>query len=173
VKTTPIQKPARILLWTSLIVAAATAWSAVSARRTTPLIVPTVSAEEVFKYLREGRKVIFIDAREGAEYNESHIPGALNLSLRELEQMGPRGRELLGDPDLVVAYCLKDFRGFEVARALQGLGVTVASTLSEQGINGWKQRGLPVTQAGTTGDSEVERALAACVESAALCGASK
>jgi hypothetical protein len=84
--------------------------------------------------------------------------------------MGHRSRELLGDPDLVVAYCLKDFRGFEVARALQGLGVPVASTLSEQGINGWKHRGLPVTSAGAAGDSEVERALAACVEFPSSCG---
>ena len=159
-------------MWVCLIVTAATAWAASTARHS-PLIIPTVSADEVFQHLREGRKVIFIDAREGEEYTESHIPGALNLSLRELEQMGSRGRELLGDPDLVVAYCLKDFRGFEVARALQGLGVTVASTLSEQGINGWKHRGLPVTQASNKGDSEVERAFSACVESAALCGAAK
>lgn len=160
-----------IAIWVLPIVVTAAVWSATSAWRTGPLIVPTVSADEVFRYLREGRKVVFIDARENAEYNESHIPGALNLSLRELEQMGPRGRELLGDPDLVVAYCLKDFRGFEVARALQGLGVSVASTLSEQGINGWKERGLPVTSASAAGDTQVERALAACVESPKLCGA--
>lgn len=167
------RKLARIAIWALPIVVAATAWSAASAWRAAPLVVPTVSAEEVLRYLREGRKVVFIDARERAEFDESHIPGALNLSLRELQDMGERGRELLDDPDLVVAYCLKDFRGFEVARALQGLGVPVASTLSERGINGWKDRGLPVTNPSTTGDTAVERALAACVESPSACGVTK
>ena len=164
------RKLASVACWAISIIAQATAWSAATAWRKSPLVVPTVSAEEVFQYLREGRKVVFIDARERAEFDESHIPGALNLSLRELQEMGGRARELLDDPDLVVAYCLKVFRGFEVARALQGLGVPVASTLSEQGINGWKKRGFPVTNAGKGGDTAVERALAACVESVQMCG---
>jgi rhodanese-related sulfurtransferase len=153
------------------VLAVAAGWSVISAHRAEPLLVPAVSADKVLEYIRDGRKVIFIDARENAEYAETHIPGAINLSLRDLEELGPKARELLQDPDLVVAYCLKDFRGYEVARALQGIEVRDAVTLSEQGINGWKKRGLPVDGAGGADDQESKRKLLACASAPQSCKA--
>jgi rhodanese-related sulfurtransferase len=158
-------------MWVIPVLALATAWSATVARHDSPMMVPAVSADTVLGYIRDGRKVIFIDARERAEFDESHIPGAINLSLRELEELGANGGGLLQNPDLVVAYCLKDFRGYEVARALQGLGVPAAATLTEQGINGWRKRGLPVDMAGSSDDQLSARALAACAERPNSCEA--
>ena len=153
------------------ILAVAAGYSVLSARQSVPLIVPAVSADTVLNYIREGRKVIFIDSRESAEFAESHIPGAINVSLRDLQELGPRAKQLLQDPDLVVAYCLKDFRGYEVARALQNLEVRDAATLSEQGINGWKKLGLPVDGAGSADDVDAARKLQACAESPQSCRA--
>ena len=153
------------------ILAVAAGLSVMAERRSEPLIVPAVSADTVLSYIREGRKVIFIDSRESAEFAESHIPGAINVSLRDLQELGPRAKQLLQDPDLVVAYCLKDFRGYEVARALQNLEVRDAATLSEQGINGWKKRGLPIDGAGSSDDKDAARKLQACAESPQSCKA--
>ncbi len=153
------------------ILAVAAGYTVMSARHSLPLIVPAVSADVVLTYIREGRKVIFIDSRESAEFAESHIPGAINVSLRDLQELGPRAKQLLQDPDLVVAYCLKDFRGYEVARALQNLDVRDAATLSEQGINGWKKLGLPVDGAGSADDMDAARKLQACAEAPQSCKA--
>src|SRR5438445_9611509 len=83
-------------------------------------LVPVASTTEVLNLIQQGKKVVFVDAREKQEWREEHIPGAINVSLREVRQLDQR---TLGDPDLVVAYCLKDFRGFEVAKALRQSGV--------------------------------------------------
>ena len=155
------------------VIAVAAGWSVFHERRSSPMIVPAVSAEPVLGYIRDGRKVIFIDARESAEYAEQHIPGAINLSLRELRELGPKAKQLLQDPDLVIAYCLKDFRGYEVARALQDLDVRDAATLSEQGINGWKKRGLPVDNAGSADDRDSTHKLLACAELPNSCKVAK
>jgi rhodanese-related sulfurtransferase len=161
------------VLWVIPAIALTAGWSIFSERRDTPMIVPAVSADAVLGYIRDGRKVVFIDARESAEYAEEHIPGAVNLSLRELRELGPKAKELLQDPDLVIAYCLKDFRGYEVARALQALDVRSAATLSEQGINGWKKRGLPVDQAGPVDDRDSARKLVGCAEAPHSCVAAQ
>src|SRR3954447_6614171 len=91
-------------------------------------LVPVASTAEVLEYIRSGKKVVFVDAREPQEWQEEHIPGAINVSLREVAQLDKR---VLGDPDLVVAYCLKDFRGFEVAKALRNAGVGKSLILAE------------------------------------------
>jgi rhodanese-related sulfurtransferase len=175
---TPLEKNAGKAWLLSLlcvvpVFAVAASWSVFHERRVSPLIVPTIDADAVLGYIRDGRKVIFIDARENAEYAEEHIPGAINLSLRELAALGPKARQLLQDPDLVIAYCLKDFRGYEVARALQDLEVRDAATLSEQGINGWKKRGLPVDSAGSADDRDSARKLLACAEVPNSCTAAQ
>ena len=57
-----------------------------------------------------------IDVRSPGEFAEDHIPGAINLRIRDINadsivQLPPS--------DLYVAYCVKDFRGFEMARKLR------------------------------------------------------
>ncbi|MGQ0621520.1 MAG: rhodanese-like domain-containing protein [Panacagrimonas sp.] len=130
-------------------------------------MVPTVSADEVLALVREGKKVVFVDAREPEEWKEEHIPGAINLTLRQLGDLDPK---TLGDPDLVIAYCLKDFRGFEVAKALQRSGVDSAGILSELGINGWKKRGLPTVTLGSGESTGMDR-LRVCASDSSKCGA--
>jgi rhodanese-related sulfurtransferase len=129
-------------------------------------LLPVASTEEVLAYLREGKTVVFVDAREPAEFAEEHIPGAINVTLREIESMDPA---TLADPDLVVAYCLKDFRGFEVAKALNRAGVRNARTLKEQGINGWKAQGLPTFLAGEVSNDEAVSRLNRCARQPDSC----
>ncbi len=103
-------------------------------------LVRQVDQKTLLVLLAQGRRVIFVDAREPMEFKEEHIPGAMNLTLREVEKIDP---SVFLESDIVVAYCLKDFRGFEVARALQRAGVKGVHTLDIVGLNGWKRSGLP------------------------------
>jgi rhodanese-related sulfurtransferase len=131
------------------------------------LLVPVASADEVLAMIRQGKKVVFVDAREQEEWREEHIPGAINLALRDI---GKLDRKALGDADLVIAYCLKDFRGFEVAKALQDAGIQQSSILAELGINGWKKRGLPTVLANARPEDAAANQLKACADEPAACG---
>lgn len=96
---------------------------------------------QVLEALAQDKRVTFIDVREPAEYREAHIPGAVNLTLRDVE---PSAIQSLKDDDYVVAYCVKDFRGYEMAKLLKRHGVRNAVILNPFGIKGWIAEGLPV-----------------------------
>ena len=132
-----------------------------------PHFVPVSSTAQVLELIKQGKKVVFVDARERREWQEEHIPGAINVSLREV---GTLDKRTLGDPDLVVAYCLKDFRGFEVAKALRKAGVGQSLILAELGINGWKKQGLPTVVEGKRTDSQGMDLLARCARDRSQCG---
>jgi rhodanese-related sulfurtransferase len=97
------------------------------------------------------KRVVFVDTREPAEFQENHIPGAINLPLRAVSMASVAP---LREADLVVAYCIKDFRGYEVALALSRHGLSQAAVMLPRGLNGWQQSSLPVT--GLNGLSEAE-----------------
>ncbi len=103
-----------------------------------------IETAKVLETLARGRRVVFVDAREPAEYREGHIPGAINLPLRRAHA-APLPPPLRG-ADLVVPYCLKDFRGYEVAKALVRRGVANVRVMQPSGLKGWRSLGLPVAR---------------------------
>ena len=110
--------------------------------------VPEVSQQDILKKLAANEKVLFIDTRESMEFAEGHIPASINLKLREVNEASALG---LPSADLVVAYCVKDFRGYEAARKLRRLGLN-AVIMKPYGIKGWIDAGLPI--AGPRGTTE-------------------
>jgi rhodanese-related sulfurtransferase len=114
-------------------------------KSSTPNKVSLVPIADILNMMAMGKRVAFVDAREAAEYDETHIPGAINYSLR---QVTPGLRKRLDDADLVIAYCIKDFRGYEVARAIAEAGVSNVATMMPYGLAGWKSMGLPITKPG-------------------------
>lgn len=129
-------------------------------------LVPEVPLPDVLDAMAAGRKVIFVDVREADEYQEAHIPGALNLPIRAVS---PALKEQLDGADYVVSYCVKDFRGFEMAKALSEVGVKNSVIMRPYGIKGWIAEGLPVvgTQGATQAAAEIT--LARCLTSASKC----
>lgn len=105
-------------------------------------LIPLISQQEVLHYIAQGKQVVFVDAREIEEHEEEHIPGAIDLPLRDVT---PETVKSLNGKAMVIAYCLKDFRGFELAKALERAGVENVHVLAKSGINGWKALGLPTT----------------------------
>ena len=150
------------LIATQLIIAL---YSSSSNTNKTPLVGIT-STEEVLRLIREGKRVVFVDAREKEEFEEERIPGAINLTLREIDDMAP---QLIGQADLVIAYCLKDFRGYEVAKALTEVGISNLATLKHSGLNGWKSDGLPLYKPGNNTEANALAHLKQCADSPSMC----
>lgn len=117
-----------------------------------------VTPEFVHGNLAGNADLIFVDAREGQEYTEERIPGAVNVPLRDIS-----GNSLASVTNNrqapIIAYCIKDFRGYEVARALKRVGYTNVHVMTDPGLRGWKKAGLPT--AGTLPGVSDETALAA------------
>lgn len=112
-------------------------------------LIPEVPIADVLSAMRAGRRVVFVDVREPDEFAEGHIPGALNIPLRDA---GPQWVDRFKGADYVVSYCVKDFRGFEMAKALADAGVANSVIMRPYGIKGWGKLGLPIT--GRQGVSE-------------------
>ncbi len=122
--------------------------------------------QEILAFLNAGDTVVFIDTRESDEFEEGHIPGAINIKLRDISGELPLA---VKNADVVVPYCVKDFRGFEVAKRLKDLGVKTVGLMNPWGIAGWKSVGLPVS--GTRGLQPLEaiQKLEDCVKQPSEC----
>jgi ArsR family transcriptional regulator len=106
-----------------------------------------VSREELLSRLRDGL-VTVLDVRPADEFALGHLPGAVNIPLREL---GERLAEL--DPSQeVVAYCRGAYcvLSFEAVAALRAHGFKARRL--EDGFPEWKAAGLPVGHARSCAD---------------------
>lgn len=110
--------------------------------------VQSIPLDKVLELVATENRPLFIDTRETLEFDEGHVPGAINLKLRDIDELTA---EKLAGVELAIAYCVKDFRGYEMARKLRSLGVN-AAIMTPHGMRGWVSAGLPV--AGERGDAE-------------------
>jgi rhodanese-related sulfurtransferase len=129
-------------------------------------LVPEIPIETLLTEMKTGKSVVFVDVREPDEFAEAHIPDALNIQLRELDKDDIAAVQ---DADYVVAYCIKDFRGFEMARSLRDAGVSNAVILNPYGIKGWIADGLPTVGAQAMTEKDAKQRLAECVASPQIC----
>jgi rhodanese-related sulfurtransferase/DNA-binding transcriptional ArsR family regulator len=98
-----------------------------------------VSREELLEKSRAG-VVTVLDVRPPDEFALGHLPGAVNIPLRELEA---RLAELDGAQE-IVAYCRGPYcvLSYEAVAALRARGFTVRRL--EDGLPEWRAAGLPV-----------------------------
>lgn len=98
-----------------------------------------ISRAELLERARDGL-VTVLDVRPADEFASGHVPGALNIPLRDLEL---RISEL--DPDQeIVAYCRGAYcvMSFEAVAALRARGFRALRL--EDGLPEWKAAGLPI-----------------------------
>lgn len=117
----------------------------IASRGTTKVV--EYSTQHVLSMIHANRKVVFVDTREDAEFGEKRIPHAMNIKLREVNASHAKQ---LNDADLVIAYCIKDFRGYEVAKALKEVGVKNIGIMNPFGLKGWIDSGLPIANSTNT-----------------------
>ena len=96
---------------------------------------------DTYKALQEGAQLVVIDARSEEAYRESHIPGALNLPHRTMDETTTAD---LDRDALYVTYC--DGIGCNAstrgALKMSQLGFKVKELLG--GIDWWQRDGYPI-----------------------------
>lgn len=92
----------------------------------------SISKQEVQHHLQKGDKVTIVDVRSKEEYDEKHIPEAINIPLDELVEL----IDQLVKQELVITACGKGGgRSEEGAEKLNQLGVN--AVFLERGTFGW------------------------------------
>lgn len=129
--------------------------------------VKELSIDQLLSEVALDKEVVFVDTREPAEFARSHIPGAINIPMRDLNAAV---YEQLKQADRVISYCVKDFRGYEVARQMLDNGVNNAAVMKPHGLSGWRSTGLPLASASLSEVAARER-LAQCARDRQLCEA--
>ncbi len=106
--------------------------------------VKTVSLMQAHALWQEGQ-TLFVDAREPQEYQELHIPGALNLTPETLENEGERAVAGIGKDRRIVVYCGQAScdAALKVAEKLQSLGYTQVLAFIG-GFQAWDEATYPV-----------------------------
>jgi rhodanese-related sulfurtransferase len=130
------------------------------------VMVPEMPIPTLLGHIRSGAKTIFIDVREPDEFSENHIPGAINLLIKDADKSTT---QFLKSYDIVVAYCIKDFRGFEMAKKLKSLGISQAVILNPFGIKGWIDSKLPVYQQDKINDQKAKMLFETCINQPSDC----
>jgi rhodanese-related sulfurtransferase len=81
-------------------------------------------------------KVFIVDARDAAQYDKEHIPGAINIEWRQAVAR----RAELPKVRMVVMYCNSGSLSAQAVFALRLLGYDNVRVLQD-GIEGWKKKG--------------------------------
>lgn len=83
--------------------------------------------------------IVLVDVRDETEFNEGHIPGAINIPV---ESFASRS-EILPKEKKIVVYCNTGGRSYTAYRKLMKLGYTdIAQTL----FTNWRETGMPVAK---------------------------
>lgn len=141
---------------------------ALASEKSEGALVPELATGTLLAEMRAGKTVAFVDVREPEEYVEAHVPGAHNIQLRALDE---QALAKLRGADYVVSYCIKDFRGFEMARSLRDAGIPNSVILKPYGIKGWIAEGLPTVGQKALAPDEGRARLARCVAAPEACKA--
>ena len=92
-----------------------------------------ISMEEAVTMMEEETGYIILDVRTTQEYNEKHIPGAINIAN---ESIGTEDIPELPDKDqLILVYCRSGNRSKQASEKLVKLGYT--NIVEIGGINSW------------------------------------
>ena len=99
-----------------------------------------VDREALIRRVREG-EVIVLDVRPVEEYQAGHIPGAISIPLKKLEQ---HLSELPHDQE-IVAYCRGPYcvLAMEAVEILRSKGFQAVRL--EEGVLDWRAMGFPIT----------------------------
>ncbi len=97
--------------------------------------------------LLDDSEVIFVDVREGGEWSQGHIPGAVHAPRGHLEFLAdpefPRHNAALVQDKTLVLYCASGGRSTLAAKTLHDMGFPRACSLVG-GMAAWKEADGPI-----------------------------
>ena len=100
-----------------------------------------LAVSELDRLLTEGVSVTLIDARTFEEYEEGHVPGAINVPIANLSQFAKERGET--NEDVIVTMCGSTGRGEKAATILDAHSARNVRVL-KGGLKAWRDAGLPV-----------------------------
>lgn len=92
-----------------------------------------VTQEEAVRIMEEQTDYIVLDVRTEEEYDEGHIPGAINIPNEYIGTLQPR--QLPDKDQLILVYCRRGNRSKQAAQKLYDQGYT--NIVDFGGINTW------------------------------------
>lgn len=102
-----------------------------------------VGIGDVVKMVNTKENIILLDVRDKHEFEEGHLPGAINISRGSLEF---KVAMIIPDKSArIIVYCGLDLRGPLATRALNDLGYKNAVNMVG-GLKAWKEAGYPTTR---------------------------
>lgn len=101
-----------------------------------------VDPKELLEIIESNRKdVLILDVRQPEEFSQGHIPGAINIPIRELPQ---RIKELPANLEMpIITICHSGARSAYAAMFLRGYGYAHVRSL-DLGMHRWKELRLPI-----------------------------
>ncbi|MEM9804494.1 MAG: rhodanese-like domain-containing protein [Cyanobacteria bacterium P01_D01_bin.56] len=100
-----------------------------------------ISQQELVSQIEAGTAPLILDVRTAEEYASGHIPGAINIHFREIDE---RLAELnLSDGQPVVVYCERGIRASIAEQTLEAAGIENILHL-EGDISQWRRSDLPL-----------------------------
>lgn len=104
-----------------------------------------ISAKELAERLESGESPpVLLDVREEAEYEVSHLPGAIRVAPGSTESPALEG---LDHDTPIVAYCSVGYRSSQLVEKLEAMGFTNVVNL-EGSIFEWANEGYPLEHDG-------------------------
>lgn len=103
-----------------------------------------VAVSELKRLLKDDSAVTLIDARTFEEFEEGHVPVAINVPIANLTEFATRSDD--SNDGVIVTMCGSTGRGEKAAAILASHGLENVFVL-EGGLKAWRDAGLPVAQA--------------------------
>lgn len=102
--------------------------------------VPIIKSTQVVKLQEKGKKIIFLDARELAEYKVSHIKNAKHIGYDNFDM---KTIASIDKNAIIVVYCSVGYRSGKIGKKLRNAGFTSVFNLYG-GLFDWANNGNPV-----------------------------
>jgi phage shock protein E len=103
-----------------------------------------IAPTELFKQIEAQTTPTLLDVRSVREYNEGHIPGAINIEFRQLPQRLNELPRAKGQP--IVVYCETGVRAAIANTTLRTAGYKPIRQLTGH-MKAWRSKGLPIEKA--------------------------
>lgn len=105
--------------------------------------VDKISQTELIEKIDTKRSLLILDVRSKKEYDQGHIPGAINIEFRALKNQIEMIASFKNTP--VVVYCERGIRAGIAERTLQNAGFQNILHL-EGDMVAWRKKSLPIVK---------------------------
>jgi rhodanese-related sulfurtransferase len=136
-KEVQMKKATTIVIALSLLIAFTPRFAAAQATKPAVKQIDT----QQFNKMRSEKDTVVLDVRTPQEFNQGHVPGAVNLDINDPQF--PQKVEKLDKSKTYLVHCARGVRSARAARLMSPMGFTSLFDY-HGGFEAWKQSGKPI-----------------------------